>query len=119
MAAEPSSGRLAAHLDTLLVVRSPAGDDGAAQEFRGSAYVLAHYSPYLRAALAKEWAQGDSKQVELTEHPQAFGHLLDFMHSMGNPDRLPSGECKLHVAAAQQAAMPAVSSSSSALPAPT
>ena len=92
MAYDAGRSRLEAHLDTLLVVRPSSGGHHPPQEFRGSMFVLSHYSPFLRAALSKEWAQGEGRRVELTEDPQAFGNLLNFMHSMGDADRLPTGE---------------------------
>ncbi|KAL4457717.1 hypothetical protein ABPG75_012582 [Micractinium tetrahymenae] len=51
--------------------------------FRASAFLLAHYSPYFRRALAKEWG-GEGKRLELTTASiESLSHLLEWVHSLG------------------------------------
>ncbi|KAL4457720.1 hypothetical protein ABPG75_012585 [Micractinium tetrahymenae] len=59
-----------------------------AVRFHASAFILASYSPYFRRALAKEWG-GEGKRLEVTACPEAFGHLLEWVHSLGKA--LPQG----------------------------
>lgn len=60
-----------------------AGSNEEALEFRASAFLLASYSPFFERALAKEWG-GEGKRLEVTATcPESFGHLLEWMHSLG------------------------------------
>ncbi|KAL4457716.1 hypothetical protein ABPG75_012581 [Micractinium tetrahymenae] len=72
--------------DTVLVCRPEKGAADQAQEaaeFAASAYLLASYSPYFDRALATEWG-GEGKRLQITvPSVKAFGHLLEWVHSLG------------------------------------
>lgn len=99
MAASETSSRLEEHLDTVVLVHAPASDDSGSgmhsagpHELRASAYVLARWSRYFKAALSGDWNHSGVKRLELTDDPQAVEHLFDYMHSMGSHSKLPQGE---------------------------